>query len=87
TYTVQRWEYDRTAASAGRDDAPYWPQVTLNGDTERESDRREQYTVVFAGKDNSYTVNMPQAEWEKYRTGDNVVLTVSGGTVQQIRKK
>ena len=87
TYTVQRWEYDRTAASAGRDDAPYWPQVTLNGDTERESDRREQYTVVFAAKDSSYTVNMPQAEWEKYRTGDNVVLTVSGGTVQQIRKK
>ncbi|MBR1606219.1 MAG: zinc ribbon domain-containing protein [Clostridia bacterium] len=87
-YTVQRWQYDRTLTASGTDDAPYWPQLTLAADTEREGGRDEEYRIVFADKDGTYPLRMTQGEWEKYSVGDAVVLTVSpSGNVQEIKKK
>ena len=87
-YTVQRWQYDRTLTASGTDDAPYWPELTLAADTEREGGRDEEYRIVFADKDGTYPLRMTQGEWEKYSVGDAVVLTVSpSGNVQEIKKK
>ena len=87
-YTEQRWEYDRTLTASGTDDAPYWPELTLAADTEREGGRDEEYRMVCTDKDGAHSLRMTQAEWEKYKVGDNVVLTISAsGTVQEIKKR
>ena len=87
-YTEQRWTYDRTLTASGADDAPYWPELTLIAESEREGGRDEEYRMVCTDKDGAHSLRMTQAEWEKYKVGDNVVLTISAsGTVQEIKKK
>ena len=76
------------ARFSGADDAPYWPELALIAESEREGGRDEEYRMVCTDKDGAHSLRMTQTEWEKYKVGDNVVLTISAsGTVQEIKKK
>jgi hypothetical protein len=59
TWEVKRWEWERTAsASGGLSDTPYWPETNVSPCSstrvgcERETNRNEDYQVVFESTDN-----------------------------------
>ena len=86
-YQIQRWVYDRTLTASGEADTPYWPQDTLNPDTEREAGRTEQYAVKCEGEKGAYTTRLPLSQWEALNIGDRVNLKLSsGGSVLEITK-
>ena len=86
-YQIERWTYDRTLSASGGDSEPYWPEVTLASENERENGRHEQYTVRCEDKKESYTADVPLEKWQTFRVGDQVKLTISSsGHVQEITK-
>ena len=78
-YDIQRWLYNRTLTSSGEADEPYWPQEALQPGTEREGGRTEQYAIKCASEKETYTLQMTLGEWQSFRVGDRVNLTLSAG--------
>jgi ribosomal protein L40E len=82
-YTQLEWTVVDTAEVKGTDFNPQWPVVNLNAD-QREGDRTEVYTVMFAsdGKDYRMTVASP-GELDNYTPGSRWKLKVNalGGVV------
>ncbi|MGB1287393.1 MAG: double zinc ribbon domain-containing protein [Aggregatilineales bacterium] len=72
TWRGQRWEYERSAESAGDsvNETPYWAEYNLQCDgqrsvgCERVSQRLEAYTVLYRNEDISYRCDYPQNVWE-----------------------
>ncbi len=53
-YTVMDWVVVNTITETGQDLEPFWPSLTLTAN-QREGERTENYTVVFAGNGETYT--------------------------------
>lgn len=70
TYDIEKWLYDRTERSAGKDQAPVWPVLSLDKGRERVSRRKESYNVNFkTAEGEMITYEYPEAEWEKMELG------------------
>lgn len=78
-YEIERWKPERLArAAGGSTDAPAWPDTELSGSREREGERKEAYTLTFRDAEGKeYTKQLTQAQWERYRPGEQVTLRVS----------
>lgn len=84
-YQIQRWIYNRTLTASGEESNPYWPEETLQADTERTGERDEQYAIQCEAEKNTYTIRLPLTEWQTYNVGDKVNLELSsGGTVRRV---
>ena len=78
-YEIERWVYDRTATSQAADKHPVWPVLNL-AENERESSRKETYTVT--GKDEEgeeYTFTLSYADWERVHLGQEIEVKLSFG--------
>jgi ribosomal protein L40E len=77
TYTVNEWaEVDRITIS-GSDANPYWPSVTL-ATGQREGSHTQQYEVVFATPDRTYTYTIEDvADFQQFLPGSEWLLTVN----------
>lgn len=88
-YEIERWVYERCEKSAGADQSPYWAEYILD-DNERTAETRETYMLTFVTdkkqKTYSYTC-ASQEEWDAYRTQDSVVLVISNGKIEEIKRK
>lgn len=82
-YEIDRWCYARTAKSSGKTDDPYWPEFTL-GQKERESTRSESYTIYMETEEKTYSSSVSYEEWEAYKIGTKVHITVVAGIVTEI---
>ena len=84
-YDIQRWVYNRTLTASGEAEEPYWPQEVLASGTEREGGRTEQYAIKCASEKETYTLQLPLSEWQTFRVGDRVKLTLTaGGRVTEV---
>ena len=80
TYEVDRWQVNRRERAYGTgDDAPYWPEITLE-EGEREGNKIEKYMVALIGpKGNTYDYEAPsEAEWRKFQVGKSYKAKISG---------
>jgi hypothetical protein len=78
-YEIERWKYDRTVTTQANDKHPKWPVLNLS-ETERESSRKETYTVV--GKDEEgeeYVFTLSYAEWDQVHFGQKIKVKISFG--------
>ncbi|MBI5670318.1 MAG: zinc ribbon domain-containing protein [Chloroflexi bacterium] len=85
-YTVNRWDYKRTARAEGdRSDGPYWPDTNLRTGRclgcEREAGRDESYTLIFRRSDtgDTFECDVPADEWQA--TAPEQTFTVKVGAV------
>lgn len=72
TWEVDRWEYERTASTDGTlSIAPFWPETNIRScattriGCERETNRRDDYIVIFTATDGNetYRCDFSQGEW------------------------
>ena len=78
-YEIERWKYDRTVTAQANDKHPKWPVLNLP-ETERESSRKETYTVT--GKDEEgeeYIFTLSYAEWTHVHLGQEIKVKISFG--------
>ena len=78
-YEIERWKYDRTVTSQAADKYPEWPVLNL-AENERESSRKETYTVT--GKDDEgeeYTFTLSYSDWERVHLGQEIKVELSFG--------
>ena len=79
-YDIDKWLYDSTLTTIGRDHSPYWSDTDIPEDVEnpeygdlRLGSRKETYTVKFTDdKGEPYTLNYNLAEWSAFEIGDEL---------------
>ncbi len=87
-YTVDRWEYSRTAQAKEQGQKPYWPRYQLRCEDqrrkgcEREGGRSESYVLLLQNTDTreSYECDVKKGLWTQARVKSQWKLNVSGMT-------
>lgn len=78
-YEIDKWVYDRTITSQGKDKNPKWPLVAKD-DNEREGARKETYTVIGIDEDDEkHTFTLSYSDWESVNIGQSIVVEISFG--------
>lgn len=76
-YTLEEWQEVDALVLTGDDHLPVWPELTL-AEGEREGERLEVYTVVFATEDDTYTYEADGLdEFNRYQMGSQWLLEVN----------
>jgi len=76
-YTLQEWQEIDAYVLTGEDQSPVWPELTP-GDGQREGERTEVYTVIFATEDDTYTYEADDLdEYTLYEVGSQWSLEVN----------
>ena len=78
-YEIDKWLYERSVKTSGKDKNPYWGEVKLSSD-ERISSKRETYSIIGLnkkGKEKSITLSYE--DWNSLKVGETVTLNVSFG--------
>jgi hypothetical protein len=87
-YDIDRWVYERTETTTGKDKNPYWADITLN-DKERESGRDSKYTMTgirhyrsfFKDRTKEETYEIQESWWKQIQNGQTLNITVEKGRV------
>lgn len=83
-YEIDRWCYARNETTSGdADSSPYWAEFELDNN-ERESGRKETYTINFETSKKDFSKNVNFSEWSDYKIGNEVKITVVAGVVTEI---
>lgn len=83
-YEIDRWCHSRNENTSGESDiSPYWADFEL-AQNERESGRNETYTLYLQTEKKEYTTDVSYSEWNDYKEGDKVSITVVGGIVTKV---
>lgn len=82
-YDIDKWVVDRTEESKGADDDPYWPEYTL-AENERTGYQGAAYIVLVKTDKKEYSVPLSLEDWQTFKQGDTIEITVSAGTVIEI---
>ena len=76
--------HPRSQNTSGESDiSPYWADFEL-AQNERESGRNETYTLYLQTEKKEYTTDVSYSEWNDYKEGDEVSITVVGGIVTKV---
>lgn len=78
-FTINKWLLDREEKTRGRDNEPFYAELTLS-DTERESGRGGQYWIVSGDK----TYETPYEIWEKIVTGSDIKVKIQSGRIVEL---
>jgi ribosomal protein L40E len=78
-YTMLEWSPLNTLVVSGSDFNPYWPEVDLLNEEQREGSRNEEFTVVFSadGKNVRYSPNSIES-YTQFQPGSEWVLELNG---------
>lgn len=83
-YTVKEWGIVKEIKAQGTDFNPYWPKANLTTG-QREGQRQEVYSVVFANEGKKYTFTTSDVNlYNKCQLNSRWQLTVSGNRVTKI---
>jgi len=74
-YTVDRWEYARSAETAGANRTPVWADLRLGGD-ERESGRDADYFLELRNENNDYRCQVDEDLWTQADEGSRWTLAI-----------
>ena len=85
-YEIERWVYNRTEKSSGKDnEQPHWPAYEL-AENERVSEKNDTYLVIFTTKDEKeYKKKVSATEWHSLPVGKKVEITVQAGIVTKFK--
>lgn len=83
-YEIQEWVYNRSYHSSGTTDEPYWPEIELANNDERERSRDATYTIIGMknGKRRQYTASLEI--WQKIDIGQTYEFEIVLGTIKEI---
>ena len=84
-YTAQRWVYDRTetVSGSGAGDA-YWPDIPF-GDTLRQGQTQESYSVACEAKGKQYTYTCDYPIWSSMEIGRSYTVRVDSGRILELK--
>lgn len=86
-YDLDIWPVARTETTSGKDDEPYWPELSLR-ENEREGASHEVYSIEVEELQKKNTANktftLPQDEWEKLKIGEALDITYKHNTITKI---
>ncbi len=74
-YEIDRWEAINTFSSSGHDQDAYWNDSYSLASNERDSNRTEQYLVLYTNGKKAYEVEKDYAEWINLSVGDEFTVT------------
>ncbi len=74
-YTIDRWEYARSAETAGADRNPTWATLRL-ASNEREAERNADYYLELGNEDNDYRCRVDESLWTQADEGSRWTLAV-----------
>ena len=79
-YEIDKWLYDRSLRTSGKDKEPYWEETNSLTSKERESGRTEKYYIIgFDGNNNEKKekISLPLETWNKLNIDQTVKINVS----------
>ena len=78
-YEIDKWLYERSVKTSGKDKNPYWGEVILASD-ERISSKRDNYSILgFNKKQKEKSITLSYEDWNSLNVGETVTLKVSFG--------
>jgi len=83
-YTVDKWVYERTETTSGRDTEPYFADRTLLKGNERFGQTSELYTITARIKDETRTYTVSRQLWEVMSNGTSYLVTIDGRNITAI---
>ena len=75
-YEIDKWLYERSVKTSGKDKSPYWGNLNLASD-ERESSKSQRYQITGIVNDKKKTYLISFDDWNKIDVGKDVKLKVS----------
>lgn len=84
-YEIERWFYERSVNTFGKDKEPYWGEVIL-GNKEREGTRSEKYSIkAFNSKEEEKTYTVDYKTWKNINVSDRLNVKVYfGGKIEVV---
>ena len=79
-YEIDKWIYDRSLKTSGKDKEPYWEETNSLTNKEREAGRTEKYYIIgFDIKTNDKTekISVPYETWKELNENQKVKMKVS----------
>ena len=83
-YEIDRWRHARYVRTSRRNSEPYWGEVVLTDNKEREGRRSETYTIVLSDGETTYNKKCSLSVWSQYSVDDLVIAKVKFGRVISI---
>ena len=82
-YEIDKWLYERSVKTSGKDKTPYWGNLNLDSD-ERESSKSQQYQItgIVNNKKKTYLISLD--DWKKIDVGKDFKLKVFLDTAELI---
>lgn len=74
-YEYDQWDVINHVSSSGKDQKPYWPDISLKN-KQRKGKKRESYSVIVKIGDKNKTYTMDQNEWKSLKLGETTKLKV-----------
>lgn len=75
-YEIDKWQYERSVKTEGKDKQPYWGEVILE-EKERKGSVYETYYIVGADeKGKTYDINLSYEQWQKINIDDFVKVKI-----------
>lgn len=79
-YEIDKWLYDRSLRTSGKDKDPYWEETKNLTSKERESGRKEKYYLIGFDKNNNEKtekISIPFENWKEIKVDQTVKLKVT----------
>ena len=84
-YDIERWIHKEWLKTSGTTDEPYWHELDLIPDTEREGEHKETYTIkVENKKEKEFTYNLSYDDWSKINKDSMLTVKISMGEIKEI---
>lgn len=86
-YEYDQWDVIDHISSSGKDQKPYWPDISLKS-KQRKGKKSESYSVIVKIGDKKKTYTMDQDEWKSLKQGETTKLKVyKFGTATILKEK
>lgn len=86
-YDIERWVHKEWLKTSGTTDEPYWHELDIIPDTEREGGHKETYTIkVENRKEKQFSYELPFDVWHEIRKDSMLTAKVSMGEIKEIVK-
>ena len=78
-YEIDKWLFERSVKTSGKDKEPYWGEVNLASDERVSSERENYYISALNKKGKEKSITLSYEDWNSLEIGENVTLKISFG--------
>lgn len=77
-YTIDEWHKSNEVNASGTNLNPYWPDLNIVDNQQREGRRSESYSVYLTGEGKNYQYHPDSTAFSQFSTGSSWIIVVDG---------